>query len=212
MAQEALQKLPPESAGLRVNQVVTVCGEALDLGCHGPHRAAILTFISPSASPSLSIGVAAGAQIDIDAPSLGRARRVCATGKVATMVGGYQLQIANRDHLVYSTEPTPVPSLADRPHRACDPGVVIPKLRRDVKAQLGPGVRRNISGKVVLQGLVDTSGLMRDVQVIRSLDPGGLDAAAAAAFAQWQFDPGRSNGKPVPMMVVADMWFTLRRD
>jgi hypothetical protein len=40
--------------------------------------------------------------------------------------------------------------------------------------------------------------------------PGGLDLAAADAFRQWQFDPGRADGKAVAMIVVADLNFAMR--
>ena len=55
------------------------------------------------------------------------------------------------------------------------------------------------------------NGTVGDVTVTRSLDTvHGLDEQAVKAMEQWTFDPGRKDGKAVPVLVTVEMTFTLK--
>ena len=56
-----------------------------------------------------------------------------------------------------------------------------------------------------------TDGAVREIEVLRSLDPNGLDASAIEAFRQWTFEPGTRLGQPVAVVITAEMAFTLRK-
>jgi TonB family protein len=69
---------------------------------------------------------------------------------------------------------------------------------------------RRIQGTVVLELVVTRDGRPSQIRVVRSLDPGGLDDEAAAAAAQWRFDPGRVAGMPVDVLVTLMLDFSIR--
>ena len=70
-------------------------------------------------------------------------------------------------------------------------------------------MRAKITGTVILRGVVDRSGTVSDVRVVRSLYP-SLDVEASHAFSRWEFRPGRRNGEPVPMAISVDMTFMVQ--
>ncbi|HZO57121.1 MAG TPA: energy transducer TonB, partial [Bryobacteraceae bacterium] len=53
-----------------------------------------------------------------------------------------------------------------------------------------------ITGVVKLSVVIERDGVANEIKVIESLDP-GLDANAILAVKQWQFEPGKIDGKPV---------------
>lgn len=55
-----------------------------------------------------------------------------------------------------------------------------------------------------------TDGAVHDIEVLRSLDPNGLDDTATAAFGQWTFEPGTRFGQPVSVVNTAEMGFSLK--
>ena len=91
-----------------------------------------------------------------------------------------------------------------------DAGGQPPKLvRPEAKPNYTPeAMRRQVDGKVTLQGIVSADGSPGVIRVIRSLDA-DLDVSAIAAFREWKFSPAVINGKPVPASVYVEMAFTL---
>ena len=61
----------------------------------------------------------------------------------------------------------------------------------------------------MLEAVVTVDGCPSQIRVIRSLDPGGLDAQAVAAVAQWQFEPGRLADTPVDVLVTIELAFRI---
>ena len=59
------------------------------------------------------------------------------------------------------------------------------------------------------RGVVTVDGCPSQIRVIRSLDPGGLDAQAVAAVAQWQFAPGHLGDTPVDVLVTNHLDFRI---
>jgi outer membrane biosynthesis protein TonB len=53
--------------------------------------------------------------------------------------------------------------------------------------------------------LPDVDGAL---EVVRSLDPLGLDERAVTAVSEWRFEPGRVGGTPVDVLVTValDFW------
>ena len=93
------------------------------------------------------------------------------------------------------------------------PGVTVPKVVSEVKAQYTPeAIRAKIEGTVIMTAVVRTDGTPSDIEITESLDTDrGLDKQAVAALSQWRFEPGRKDGKPVPVRVTIEMRFTLRK-
>jgi TonB family protein len=57
-------------------------------------------------------------------------------------------------------------------------------------------MRQNVSGTVILYGLIRADGTVSNVRVLRSVDD-RLDRYASEAIAKWQFQPATKNGDPV---------------
>jgi TonB family protein len=90
------------------------------------------------------------------------------------------------------------------------PGITTPVVLRETKpAYTRAAMEAKIQGTVPLQCVVTPKGTVRDVKVVRSLDP-GLDAEAIKAAEQWTFTPGKKDGKAVAVQVDLEMTFTLR--
>ena len=68
--------------------------------------------------------------------------------------------------------------------------------------------REKINGVVVVEMIVTAEGRVRDVKVIKSLDP-GLDKQAAAAVRTWKFEPATKDGKPVAVHLKTEVDFRL---
>ncbi len=88
----------------------------------------------------------------------------------------------------------------------------MPTVIRDVKPDYTTeAMRARVQGAVLVRAIVQADGTVRDVQVVRSLDPVfGLDQAAVRAAAQWRFRPALMAGQPVPMAITIELVFNLR--
>ena len=91
-------------------------------------------------------------------------------------------------------------------------GVTFPELVREVPPRYTPGaLQARVEGLVLLQAVVNRDGTVGDVRVTRSLDRVfGLDDEAVRTVKQWQFRPGRKDGKPVAVVVPIELRFTIR--
>lgn len=68
-------------------------------------------------------------------------------------------------------------------------------------------MRQNLSGTVILYGVIRADGTVGNVRVLRSVDE-RLDQYATDAIAKWKFDPATKNGAPVD--VEATFWIPFR--
>jgi len=76
--------------------------------------------------------------------------------------------------------------------RKVEGGVVRPRPIHQVVSGAFKGVRAT----VVVEGVVDEDGCMRQVRTAESTDK-GLEAAAMESVGQWVFEPATLNGAPV---------------
>ena len=56
--------------------------------------------------------------------------------------------------------------------------------------------------------MIDDSGNVADVEVVRPIDR-GLDESAMQTLRTWKFAPATKDGKPVPVKVVVEVSFKL---
>jgi TonB family protein len=88
--------------------------------------------------------------------------------------------------------------------------VVAPKLIREVKPQYtARAMQDKIEGEVLMECIVKADGTVGEQKIVKSLDP-DLDQAALDAAAQWLFEPGTRNGKPVNVLVTITIAFRLK--
>jgi TonB family protein len=76
-----------------------------------------------------------------------------------------------------------------------------PAYTKDAKAA-------KLQGTGVYSTVIDDSGNVADVEVVRPLDK-GLDESAAQTLRTWKFEPATKDGKPVPVRVVVEVSFKL---
>jgi bla regulator protein blaR1 len=90
--------------------------------------------------------------------------------------------------------------------------VTTPRIVKEVKpAYTKEAMQAKIQGRIMLQGIVREDGSVTDIVVTESLDrEHGLDDEAVKSLAQWQFEPGTKDGKPVPVRVDIEMTFRLK--
>lgn len=67
-----------------------------------------------------------------------------------------------------------------------------------------------VEGTVILEAILDATGRVDRVRVIRSQPL--LDDAAIRAVQQWRYSPTELNGVPVPVLMTITVHFSLRRE
>lgn len=70
--------------------------------------------------------------------------------------------------------------------------------------------RNGLEGTVFLYGVIREDGGVESIHVVRGVHD-LLDESAVAAFARWQFEPGRKNGVTIPLEVVVEVPFRLTK-
>ncbi len=91
-------------------------------------------------------------------------------------------------------------------------GIEMPYRVMEVKPQYtAEAMRAKLQGPVVLEAVLDVSGKVTDVRVIKSLDRlFGLDEAARRAALATPFRPCKKDGKPIACIITFELQFTLR--
>ncbi|HLM98415.1 MAG TPA: M56 family metallopeptidase [Bryobacteraceae bacterium] len=88
-------------------------------------------------------------------------------------------------------------------------GVSAPKVVHKVDPEYTKEARdAKIEGTVVLQTEIHTDGRAHNISVVRSLDP-GLDHNAIDAISQWEFEPGKKDGKSVAVAATIEVNYKL---
>jgi TonB family protein len=188
----------------------SLCGRVVAVSCEGPSSAVTLLLTSPSPSSQWWIVIPPeyrqlfGLRIE----DRYEQRSVCvppATGSA----GSRRVLVRDPDQIMMSDVQASIP-LPDDVARTCDLDVRLPIPTRNVEPQYtAEAMRAKVRGSVVVRGIVDLNGAVRDVRVVQSLEP-SLDDAARRAFAQWEFRPATRGGEPVAMAVSVQMAFTTR--
>jgi TonB family protein len=91
-------------------------------------------------------------------------------------------------------------------------GVTLPRVTKESKPVYTPAaMQQKIQGSVWLLVVVTEKGDVGEITVSKSLDKEyGLDDEAVKAARKWKFDPGKKDGKPVPVQVTLELTFTLK--
>jgi len=111
--------------------------------------------------------------------------------------------------------PAPIDARATAPNVAPEVykpgnGVTAPVVVKQVKPQYtADAMRAKVEGVVTLECVVQPDGLVGEVRVTKALDP-GLDQEAITTVRRWRFEPGKKDGKAVPVRITLDMTFSLR--
>jgi TonB family protein len=116
-----------------------------------------------------------------------------------------------------SPPPAPPPAAPGSPDDPASTGMApvrvggnikTPTKLRDVPPVYPPDAHAaGISGLVILEVVIDTSGNVETAKVLRSIPM--LDQAATDAVKQWQFTPTHLNGAAVPVIMTVTVNFTI---
>ena len=189
-----------------------VCGHVVAVSCTGPSSSVKLLLALPAANIIATVVIPAeqrslfGSRVEDRFDQ----RQVCVAPASPVSVSNRPLLVRAPDQLVVTGDAQRTGSLPNDVYRTCDPDVQLPIALREVHAQFtSDAMRAKVNGRVVLQGIVDRDGAIRDVRVLQPLEP-SLDAEAQRAFAQWVFRPATHMGQSVAMAITVEMTFTLR--
>jgi TonB family protein len=197
-----------------VGEVATICGHVVSYRCSQTDGTSLRFATNNSSFVEFRIPKNELAKFGTNPEDQYLDRIVCSTGVI---------EKRNTERLerieIAVTDPKTVEIRRDRPglppfapgvHRPCDPGVTLPKVKKQVKPQYTDRAsRERIAGAVLVQMVVNADGKPGEVRVIRSLDK-DLDAQAIKAVREWRFEAGTLERRPVPIVVTIDMVFTLR--
>ena len=91
------------------------------------------------------------------------------------------------------------------PRRELQPPVLLHKV--DPK-YIPSAIAERVEGKVVLAGVLQTDGRVREIRILNRVDA-RLELSAARALRKWEFVPAQRNGVPIEMDLVAVIPFLL---
>jgi TonB family protein len=93
--------------------------------------------------------------------------------------------------------------------QAREPGVTMPRATRTVQAEYTEEARNaKREGTCTLSLIVGVDGKPSNIVVSKKLGM-GLDQKAVEAVRQWQFEPARRNGRPIPSGLILSIRFSL---
>jgi TonB family protein len=68
--------------------------------------------------------------------------------------------------------------------------------------------KKKFHGMVILEAVVGADGHTHDIRVVQPLRY-GLSEKAVEALRNWTFEPGKQDGKPVPVLISVEIDFRL---
>lgn len=196
-------------AASAAGEVATVCGRVRAWGCSSDTGATDLFFEGSRGDAPFRV-VISGPDRATFIPAFEsryRGREVCVTGRVETR--GDRAVMTLSDPAMLAAKPGSERDL-ELVYSKCDQGVQFPKLLREVKpAYTSEAMKAKTQGSVMLQGVVGIDGKLRDLEKLSSVG-NGLDQKAIIALREWRFAPGLFAGKPVAVLVIVEIAFTLK--
>jgi TonB family protein len=181
--------------------------------------AALIAFLIPQAVPAGAQSTGTSAQAPQAAPGVDAAellRRIDLVRQhyTSSRVSGAQQELSTTLDLVRAARAagtaTSIAGGADHlPQGGRD--VPMPGLLRRIEPEYPiEAARKGITGHVVVDVVIDTSGIVRDARIAHSVPD--LDRAALDAVRQWRFAKPRVSGAPADIAATLVLAFTLGRD
>jgi TonB family protein len=117
----------------------------------------------------------------------------------ATAQDSAPVDLTGNDHVpICRGKDSDAPGCITAPHATYSPDPKYPKKESKARHR----------GTVVLDLVVDTDGLPRDIQVSHALSP-EFDEAAIDAVKKWKFSPATRDGKPIATEIDVEVNFRL---
>jgi TonB family protein len=204
----AVQDQPAPSTRFADGQDARICGTVVSYRPAGGCSATLHlsdkeerfeVFIPASVRPSLSIH-----------PHQMIGADLCASGRIRLVPLRVILDVSMARNIEIIKPPAGVPFGGDA-RSFCERGLHAPEVLSEHKpAYTSAAMRARVEGTVEMEAVVGPEGFVTAVRILKGLHP-ELDESAIDALKQWKFKPGTLDGKPVPVLVVVEMTFTLRK-
>lgn len=150
-------------------------------------------------------------QIDVENPFVGRPVYKTAINmpNVTSYRGDWIIQFAEYDEAASKKRRgAPTEDIEDRAS-ARPEGIEppYPRIKVDPK-YVADAARDLIEGEVIVYGIIQESGSITNITLLKSVDD-MLDVSAQEALAKWKFEPARKDGKPVAVEALVRIPFRL---
>jgi len=86
------------------------------------------------------------------------------------------------------------------------PGITPPRITKQVPPRYSTDRGVRVDGTVTIGLVVSSTGLPKDVHVVKGLDK-DIDQSAKEAVEEWRFEPARKDGKPVAVRISLEIAF-----
>jgi protein TonB len=92
-------------------------------------------------------------------------------------------------------------------------GVTPPQITDETRPAYPAAARKaGAHGVVEMEAVIESDGKVGEVRVLHAIDSKyGLTEEAVKALKKWRFKPGKKDGVAVPVLVVVEMSFAVRR-
>ncbi|HEX2832048.1 MAG TPA: energy transducer TonB [Thermoanaerobaculia bacterium] len=117
----------------------------------------------------------------------------CVRPAVRDTAGGKELLCVDRGSVSTTKKVS-----TERPMRVGG-NVKPPRVIHRVEPKYGDCKDVIVSGVPVLEATIDTEGIVRDLRLLKAIDP-CVDRSILEAVRQWRFEPGTLDGRPVPVL------------
>lgn len=191
------------------NQGMTICGRVAAVSCTSNQSEVRIRLTEGMRAVGWTALIPSGQRRGFDTTLLTGLddANVCVRTTVKPL--GQEVMLLRAEDLVITDNSTAARYHDDAVH-SCDADVAMPTPVREVKASMtADAMRAKTNGAVLLRAVVDVTGAVRDVRVVKGLEP-SQDAACREALENWVFKPARRAGMPVPMRISVEMHFTVR--
>ncbi|MGH9339751.1 MAG: energy transducer TonB [Acidobacteriota bacterium] len=90
-------------------------------------------------------------------------------------------------------------------------GIVNPEvIKKTIPSYTDEAIKAKVQGYVVIQAIIRRNGRVTDFKVIRGLGFGLEEKAIQEIASNWQFRPGTKDGRPVDVLAMIEVQFSLR--
>jgi TonB family protein len=196
-----------------VGQAVTVCAKVVTYDCDHASRSTTLDLEKPYGASPVGILISRDAR-ERFLPKLEDhyvPADVCVTGTVERRDKRYVIAVDRPDQITVTKQPAPFTYRAEAV-RPCDGDVELPKVVHDQKPSYTErALRGKQQGIVLIEAVVGLDGRVGEGRLLLGFESWtGLNEEAVSAIKRWRFTPGTIAGKPVPVIVLLELTFTLK--
>jgi hypothetical protein len=202
-----------------VGQTKTICGRVVSYdypGKDGTGDCSLRLDIGAPYSKAVFYAFVKSETGSVPVPEPFLANQICVTGLVESDKKRTPFIAVGSSSNIDVRDTVSSPPFGGGAARTCEAGIVAPKLTQQVRANYpADEFRQRTEAKnyqselVSLQAVVAEDGSVRECRTVYAMSA-SFAREAEAAVRRWRFTPARRDGKPVAVIVVADVTFDYR--